>query len=78
MKKILILFISLVILSACNNGKTQSLQAFYKDAEIEHVDKVIIQDGSTGYTKTITEQEQIDEFLSLIKEIEFTPQENQE
>ena len=74
----LILLVSLLLLSACTNGKTQSLEEFYKDAKIENVDKVIIQDGSTGYSKTITNQEQIGEFLSLIKDIEFTPQDNQE
>lgn len=71
------LLICLLLLSACSNGKTQSLEEFYKDAKIENVDKVIIQDGSTGYSKTITNQEQIGEFLSLINEIEFTPHENQ-
>ena len=71
------MLICLLLLSACSNGKTQSLEEFYNDAKIENVDKVIIQDGSTGYSKTITNQEQIGEFLSLINEIEFTPQENQ-
>ncbi|SDM86708.1 hypothetical protein SAMN05518871_102432 [Psychrobacillus sp. OK028] len=74
----LILLVSLFLLSACNNGKTQSLEEFYKDAKIESVEKVIIQDGSTGYSKTIVEQEQIDEFVTLIKGVVFTPQENQE
>lgn len=76
------LFVTLLLLSACtnesNNGKTQSLEAFYKEANIEHVDQVIIQDGSTGASKTITKQEDINEFLSLVKEITFTPQDNQE
>lgn len=71
------LLVSLLLLSACSNGKTQSLEEFYKDAKIENVDKVIIQDGSTGANKTITNQEQINEFLTLIKEIELTPQDNQ-
>lgn len=74
----LILFVFLVLLSACTVLKTQTLEEFYRDAKIEKVDKVIIQDGSTGYSKTIVEQEQIDEFLNLIKDIKFTPQENQE
>lgn len=84
MKKIffLILLVNLLLLSACTNvgtnGKTQLLEEFFKDAKIENADKVIIQDGSTGYSKTITNQEQIGEFLSLIKEIEYTPQDNQE
>ena len=80
MKKSLFLNLlaSLLLLSACTMGKTQSLEEFYKDAKIESVDKVIIQDGSTGYSKAITNQEQISEFLSLIKDIEYTPQDNQE
>ena len=75
---LLILFIILFLLSACTNEKTQSLEEFYKDAKIINVDKVIIQDGSTGFSKTITKQDQIDDFLNLIKDIEFTPQDNQE
>ncbi|SDN70669.1 hypothetical protein [Bacillus sp. OK048] len=74
----LILLLSLFFVSACTNGKTQSLEEFYKDAKIENVDKIIIQDGSTGASKEITAQEQIEEFLTLIKDIEFTPQDNQE
>lgn len=72
----LILLASLLLLSACTNGKTQSLEEFYK-LKIENVDKVIIQDGSTGYSKTMVEQEQIDGFVTLIKDVLFTPQENQ-
>lgn len=80
MKKflILILLVNLFLVSACTNGKTQSLEAFYKDAKIESIDKVVIQDGSTGASKTITMQEQINDFVSLIKDIQFTPQDNQE
>ncbi|MFB7160323.1 hypothetical protein [Lysinibacillus sp. NPDC056232] len=80
MKKILflILLVSLFLVSACTNEGTQSLEAFYKDSKIESIDKVVIQDGSTGASKTITKQEQINEFISLIKDIKFTPQDNQE
>ncbi|GAB0167710.1 membrane lipoprotein lipid attachment site-containing protein [Lysinibacillus sp. CTST325] len=80
MKKFLflILLVSLFWVSACTNGKTQSLEAFYKAAKIESIDKVVIQDGSTGASKTIIKHEQIDEFISLIKDIKFTPQDNQE
>jgi len=74
--------VSLLLLFACTNvdtsGKTQSLEEFYKDEKVENIDKVIIQDGSTGASKTITKQEDIVQFLSLIKAIEFTPQVNQE
>lgn len=79
----LILSVNLLILSACVDtneitGKTQSLEQFYKDEKIEKVNKIFIRDGSTGASKTVTNQEQINEFLSLINEIEYTPQENQE
>ncbi|MFJ5766422.1 hypothetical protein ACIP9C_13805 [Lysinibacillus sp. NPDC093210] len=76
------LLVILFGLSACTDenisGNTQLLEAFYKDAKIVNVDKVIIQDGSTGASKTITKQADINEFLALIKEIIFTPQDNQE
>ena len=65
------------LLTACS-AKTQSLEAFYKEAGIENVDKIVILDGSTGYKKTLTDMKQINEFLALIKDIEFSPQDNQE
>lgn len=73
MKKFIFLIFTLNvgILSACTDEKTQSLEGFYEDADIEMVDRVIIQDGTTGASKSITDQERIDEFLSLIKDIEF-------
>ena len=73
----LILAFSLFLLSACSKNP-QAFEEFYKDANIETIDKVILQDGSTGATKTITEQAQIDEFLTLTKDIQFTKQDNQE
>lgn len=74
----LILMVSLLVISACTDAQTQSLEAFYKDAKIEDVSEIIIQDGSTGASKKITEQNQIDDFLSLIKDIEFTTRNHQE
>ena len=65
------------LLAACS-AKTQSLEAFYTEDGNENVDKVVILDGSTGYTKTLTDVAQINEFLVLIKDIEFSPQDNQE
>ncbi|MDD1501621.1 hypothetical protein PVA17_02380 [Lysinibacillus sp. CNPSo 3705] len=80
MKKFLflILLVSLFLVSACTNGKTQTLETIYKDAKIENIDKVVIQDGSTGASKSITRQEQINDFIALIKDIKYTPQDNQE
>ncbi|MFJ7887298.1 hypothetical protein ACIQYL_04355 [Lysinibacillus xylanilyticus] len=39
---------------------------------------MVIQDDSTGASKTITMQEQINDFVSLIKDIQFTQHDNQE
>lgn len=68
---------SLFILIACTE-KTKTLEQFYQDEKIENIDQIIIRDGTTGATKTITNEEQINQFLSLINEIQFTPQKNQE
>ena len=54
--------------------KTQSLEAFYTEDGIENVDNVVILDGSTGYTKTLTHIEQINEFLVFNRNVEFSPQ----
>lgn len=75
---ILLLLLSIFLLAACSDAKTQTLEAFFQDANIEHVDKVIIQDGSTGYSKEIVDEQQIDDFLSQVKDIGYFPQENQE
>ncbi|WP_332647348.1 hypothetical protein [Lysinibacillus sp. 54212] len=75
---VVVLLACICLMYACSNGKTQSLEEFYKDADIENIDKITIQDGSTGASKTLTGSEQIDEFIALIKDIEFSPQDNQE
>src|SRR5690606_8003135 len=81
MRRYLILIILLTcffLVVACTHGETKTLEAFYKGEQIERVEKIIIQDGNTGESKTITDKEQIEGLLSLIKEIQFTPQQNQE
>lgn len=73
---LLLLVLVLLSLSACST-KTQSLQKFYENEGINDIEKIILTDGSSGSSKTITEQKQIDEFLNLINDIEFSPQEDQ-
>lgn len=78
MRKCLIAVLLLgVLLSACSSKK-QSLEAFYTEEGVVNVDKVVILDGTTGITKTIIDSDQISEFLALVKDIEFTPENNQE
>lgn len=78
MKKTLYILFLLFLVVACSHRKTQTLEQFMKDADIENVEKIILQDGSTGALKTMTDKEQIDEFLSLIKNVQYIPLENQE
>ncbi len=72
-----LVLIASCFLTACST-KTQSLEAFYTEDGIKDVDEIVILDGSTGYIKTLKDVEQINEFLALIKDIEFSPQDNQE
>lgn len=78
MKKTLYILFLLFLVVACSHGKTQKLEQFIKDADIDNVEKIILQDGSTGALKTMTDKEQIDQFLSLIKNVQYIPLENQE
>lgn len=81
MKKswLFVLLISVVFLTGCKDtGKAQTLETFYQVEQIEKVEKVMIRDGQTGDSKTITEPELIDELMSQINDIVFTPQVNQE
>lgn len=57
--------------------ETKTLSQFY-EKELGDVTKIVIVDGSTGYKKTVTENEIIKEFIDEIKDIKFIPDENQE
>ncbi|MGZ7440466.1 hypothetical protein [Paenibacillus sp. TH7-28] len=46
--------------------------------DILQVDKVILVDGSTGARRAIEDRQQITEWISRMKDIELTPDENQE
>lgn len=66
------------VISACTSAKTKTLEMFYTEAEVEQVDEVLIQNGVDNTSKTITHQDEVNEFVSLIKDIEFTPQKGKE
>lgn len=66
----------LVILAGCGL-KTKMLSEFYED-QLKSIDEMRILDGSTGYSKNITDEKMIDEFLSLIETIQYIPDDNQE
>ncbi|MBW3110247.1 hypothetical protein KYJ26_00115 [Bacillus sp. MCCB 382] len=69
---ILILF----VLAGCGL-KTQTFSEFYP-RDLDDVTKITLVDGSTGNKKIMTNQEVIKKFLNQIKDITFTPDDNQE
>ena len=75
----LVMLCTCVLLHGCESkSEPKLLEDFLEDAGIEEVDKIILLDGSTGKTKGMEEQGEIEEFLSLIEDVVFTPQANQE
>lgn len=78
MKKWIFIFVILCVslLLSCGDN-SQTLQMLYTDGGIEKVDKIILKDGTTGDIKTITKEEDVDKFLEMVNNIEFSPQKNQ-
>lgn len=77
MKKLIIILITM-LLTACSAPKVQTFEHYFTDAGITKVDELIIQDGSTGFTKTTDNPQHIDAFLSELKPMEVIPDDNQE
>lgn len=72
---LLFLFFLIILLAGCGL-ETKTLPEFY-EKDLNDVTKIAIVDGSTGYKKTITDNEVIKEFLGELKGIKFIPEENQ-
>ena len=77
MKK-LILILSVILLTAYSAPKVQTFKKYFTDAWMTNVEELIIQDGSTGYTKTTDDPQHIDALLSELKPIQVIPDDNQE
>lgn len=75
-KLTLTLFLFTILLTGCGL-ETRNFTEFYKN-HLEDVTKIQVTDGSTGYSKIITDKKVIGEFLSEIKDVQFIPEENQE
>lgn len=73
---ILSLLTTLMLVTGCKPKET-TLTEFY-ERDLSNITKIKIVDGSTGYDVLTTNNEQIDEFISDIKNIKFIPDENQE
>ncbi|WP_339194728.1 hypothetical protein MKY27_09765 [Solibacillus sp. FSL R5-0449] len=70
------LFLFIILLTGCGL-ETKNFTEFYKN-DLEDVTKIQVTDGSTGYSKIITDKKVIGDFLSEIKDVQFIPEENQE
>ena len=77
MKKLLII-LTTILLTACSAPKVQTFEKYFTNAGMTNVEELIIQDGSTGYTKTTDDPQHIDALLSELKSIEVIPDDNQE
>ena len=77
MKK-LIIILTAILLIACSAPKVQTFEKYFTDAGITKVDQLIIQDGSTGYTKTTGDPQHITALLRELNPMEVIPDENQE
>ncbi|MET3695871.1 hypothetical protein SAMN05877753_102600 [Bacillus oleivorans] len=71
-----VVFVLIIILSTCGL-ETKTLEQFY-EGNLNDVTQIRILDGNTGYSKTVTDQTVIANFLDKIKDIKFIPEENQE
>lgn len=84
-KRLLTLFLLVSLLTGCvldekekvTELETKTFTELYKK-DLANVTKIRVLDGSTGYSKTVTDKKVIDDFLSEIKDIQFIPLENQE
>ncbi|TYR73423.1 hypothetical protein FZC79_18440 [Rossellomorea vietnamensis] len=76
MKRVLLLFLALVIWLGGCGLKSGTFTEFY-DGKIDHVNKIIILDGSTGESVAISNKDNVQGLINDIKKINFNPLEDQ-
>ncbi|GEL76078.1 hypothetical protein [Tenuibacillus multivorans] len=74
--RIYLVCLLLLLIASCNL-ETKTLPDFYQK-QLSNVTKIEIVDGNTGYQKSITNPQTIDDFLNNIKDVKFIPDKNQE
>ena len=76
---ILLIFISLLILiGGCSNYDEKTIEQLLENEDFTNLEEIIITNGSTGEIKTITDETQIEELLSLIENVTLYKDANQE
>ncbi|MCH7323306.1 membrane lipoprotein lipid attachment site-containing protein [Solibacillus sp. MA9] len=78
MKKIVFVLLIVFLLTSCGTPKVQTFETYFNESGMVEIEKLVIQDGSTGYSKTTTDSQQIEQLLNLIKPIQVIPEKNQE
>jgi hypothetical protein len=73
-KQMILLFF--LVLTGCSL-ESKTLSEFYEEDQ-KDVTKIELFDGSTGYKKVITDKNVVEDFLGMISDIKFKPEENQE
>ncbi len=70
--------ILLLLLGGCSNYDEKTIEHVLEKEEFTDIEEIIISNGSTGDTKTITDKAQIAELLSLIQDVVLYKDDNQE
>lgn len=76
--KPLTIVLLLFFLSGCSSYDEKTIEHVLEKEGFTNIEEIIITDGSTGEMKTITDESQIDELLSLINDVTLYKDTNQE
>ena len=76
---LLLIFFNLIFLiGGCSNYDEKTIAQVLEKEGFTNIKEIIITNGSTGEIKTITDETQIDELLSLINDVTLHKDANQE
>ena len=70
--------ILLLLLGGCSNYDEKTIEHVLEKEDFTNIEEIIIHNGSTGDTKTITDEAQIAELVSLIHDVVLYKDDNQE
>lgn len=76
--KLFFLIILLLFLGGCSNYEEKTIEYVLENEDFTNIEEIVIRDGSTGDTKTVTDKAQIAKILSLINDVVLYKDDNQE
>ena len=68
----------LFLIGGCSTYDEKTIEHVLEKEDFTNIEEIVIRDGNTGDTKTITEETQIAELLSLINKVVLYKDDNQE